>query len=143
MHFHETHVPLCQKKHKPLRPPCLLKLHGTVHHWLRSAQSMTDINPSMDQGWLSPDTFADKIVKAFVACYHQQLEMCNSVTKEQLRLCELARAAHDCTIVLHFQSSDTGPYVSTLYHTTSDCLPPHTLLRKKFLHIQLLHNNLE
>jgi hypothetical protein len=118
--------------HEPLRPPCLLNLHGTVHHWLRSAQSITDINLSMDQWWLSPDTSADEDVKAFVERCRQQLEMCNPVTKELLRSCELARAAHDRTVVLRFQYSDTGPDVSALYHTNSDRLPPHILLRSVF-----------
>jgi hypothetical protein len=116
--------------HEPLRPPCLLNLHGTVHHWLRSAQSMTDINLSMDQWWLSPDTSADEDVKAFVARCRQQLEMCNPVSKELLRSCELARTAPDRTVVLRFQYSDTGPDVSALYHTNSDRLPPHILLSK-------------
>jgi hypothetical protein len=116
--------------HEPLRPPCLLNLHGTVHHWLRSAQSMIDITLSMDQWWLSPDTSADEDMKAFVASCRQQLEMCNPVTKKLLRSCELARAAHDHTVVHRFQYSDTGPDVSALYHSNSDRLPPHILLSK-------------
>jgi hypothetical protein len=90
-----------------------------------------NINLSMDQWWLSPDTSADEDVKAFVARCHQQLELCNPVTKELLQSCELARAAHDRTVVLRFQYSDTGPDVSALYHTDSERhLPPHILLRK-------------
>jgi hypothetical protein len=84
--FVTTHVVLrCGRAcHESLRPLCWLNLHGTSYHWLRSAQSMTDINLSMDQWWLSPDTSADEDVKAFVARCHQQLELCNPVTKELL-----------------------------------------------------------
>jgi hypothetical protein len=45
--------------HEPLHPPCLLNLHGTVHHWLCSAQAQPDTDAvagarlEMQQWWMA------------------------------------------------------------------------------------------
>jgi hypothetical protein len=87
----------------------------------------THINISMDQWWLSPDTYADQDEDICCALLSAARDV-QSKEQELLRLRELAHAADDRTIVPSSQSSDTGPDVSALYHTNSDRLPPHILL---------------
>jgi hypothetical protein len=116
--------------HEPLKPPCLLNLHGTVYHWLRSADSMTEVNLSMEQWWMTPDPSTSTAVEELTTRCRRVLQVCNPVTNALLRTTDLAAAAHKRTVALRFEYNDAGPDVSAVYHTTDNSLPPYLHLCK-------------
>jgi hypothetical protein len=124
--------------HEPARPPCLLNLHGTVYHWLRSREgaagsnAVVDSNLAMEQWWTTPDSHEpDSATDRLVRSFRSALLNCNLVTKELVRACELSNRDPSKHIALRFQHGDAGPDVSAVYHTGSaDRMPPHLQLCK-------------
>jgi hypothetical protein len=124
--------------HEPARPPCLLNLHGTVYHWLRSREgaagsnAVIDANLAMEQWWTTPDSHEpDSATHRLVRSFRSGLLNCNPVTKELVRACQLSNRDPSQHIALRFQHGDAGPDVSAVYHTGSaDRMPPHLQLCK-------------
>jgi hypothetical protein len=122
--------------HEPLHPPCLLYLHGTVHHWLRSAQAqpnapVADAMLAMQQWWLTPDDHQEDRIQDLVRRFRAGLLQSNPITAQLVRACELCAMQPSNHVALRFQHGNTGPDVSAVYHCGSaDRVPPGLLLCK-------------
>jgi hypothetical protein len=122
--------------HDPQQQPCLLNLHGTVYHWLRSAKTtpdtdVADARIAMEQWWTTADAEDDTIIADLVERFRTGLLQCNPITAQLVRASELAGIAPHRHVALQFQHGDTGPDVSVVYHTASaNRVPPELLLCK-------------
>jgi hypothetical protein len=120
--------------HEPLQPPCLLNLHGTVHHWLRSEQvqpdaPVADAGLAMEQWWTTPDAPGEDRIEDLVHDFRAGLLESNPITAELVRACELSTDQPTSHVALRFQHGDAGPDVSAVYHCgTADRVPPNLLL---------------
>jgi hypothetical protein len=122
--------------HEPVHPPCLLNLHGTVHHWLRSAQAQPDVpvadaRLAMQQWWMTADDAGEGSIEDLVRRFRTGLLQSNPITAQLVRACELCTMQPSNNVPLRFQHGDTGPDVSAVYHCGSeDRLPPNLILCK-------------
>jgi hypothetical protein len=123
--------------HEPLHPPCLLNLHGTVHHWLCSAKAqhdadvIADARLAMQQWWMPSDDAGDDGIDDLVRRIRAGLLQSNLITAQLVRAFELCRVQPSNQVALRFQHGDTGPGMLAVYHCGSaDRIPPELLLSK-------------
>jgi hypothetical protein len=81
------------------------------------ADSMTDVNLSMEQWWMTPDPSTNAAVAELTTrCRRRRvLQVCNPVTNALLQTTDLAAAAHNWAVALRFEYNDAGPDVSAVY----------------------------
>jgi hypothetical protein len=123
--------------HEPLHPPCLLNLHGTVHHWLRSAQAQPDTDAvadarlAMQQWWMTPDDTVSNRIEDLMRQFRAGLLQCNPITAQLVRACKMCSLQPSNHVALGFQHGDTVPDMLAVYHCGSaDRVPPELLLCK-------------